>query len=626
VPATRILLRVYESAAKEFLHSHKSVITIQLGKLTMFAKEFGSVAFQDMPFELKPFDEAEALVIPKVWIPVTNPTVLESLKQQSLELASDLLKKRVSEDSFKARILRIFPEISYFNTTADVYRVQRDQTFGAMLSVYWLITGQHEAFIKEQKHDCQLSQPSWAWIQEWMAQTVKLSTEDAVDATLVFMAIHALGKIKEFRDEMMPGFDAHMHDIALAHILETKPQVVPSFARLDRKYQHLIVDSLSVDFQFSQFLQAEATPANLVVMKEKLKPHGDDGFAFFCFRIFAQMCGKLGSKSLKCSLFMDESQFQRFRPGLDALQQLRTLDAASAYNAFMLLRGSKAMSRFASPEHQALARLLCLGAAYDYQGGDSLCDAFDELGPEERRFLTQLLNQDGITNPPGYVLCDAPGVLQNAKVNRFVGLASALRMLIKVQQKLALEPSSSSAHSNVVVHLGELAAWAKDAGPEHGDFLQATLALRSESQGETRVIRVDVERPGTGQAQPPEEGEVLAPSGSMAWLSSVSVLTATIVLSLTMVVSLCFIEASSAIPGVGQHRGPFVAAFGAVFCLTGGLLARVCYLGRDWFVRAPPSCTEVGPREPFLMFDFIALTPRTRHEYSRLNTDDEEAV
>merc|ERR1719203_1117153 len=119
-----------------------------------------------------------------------------------------------------------------------------------------------------------------------------------------------------------------MHDIALAHVLTWKPEVVPSFSRLSKKYQRLILDSLSVDFQFSQFLQAENTPANLVIVKEKLKPHGDDGFAFFCFRIFAQMCGKLGSKSSKGSLFMDEPQFQRFRPGLDALQQLRTLDAA----------------------------------------------------------------------------------------------------------------------------------------------------------------------------------------------------------------------------------------------------------------------------------------------------------
>lgn len=70
------------------------------------------------------------------------------------------------------------------------------------------------------------------------------------------MAIHALGKIKEFREELPTAYPPSMHDIALAQILTSKKQLVPSFSRLCEKYQLLIVDSLSVDFEFSQFLQA----------------------------------------------------------------------------------------------------------------------------------------------------------------------------------------------------------------------------------------------------------------------------------------------------------------------------------------------------------------------------------
>jgi len=287
-----------------------------------------------------------------------------------------------------------------------------------------------------------------------------------------------------------------MHDLALAQILQERPQVVPSFHRLNRPFQKLIIDCLSVDFQFNQFLQAEATPANLNVMREKLIPHGNEGFAFFCFRIFAQMCGKLGSESLKCSLFMDESQFQRFRPGLDALQELTTKhDVAAAYNSFLLLRGCKAMSRFASPEHQGLARLLCLCAAYDHEGGRSVCDAFDRLEPGERRDLTQWLNKDGISQLPGYVLCDAPRLLQsamNANTNETVGLVAAMRLLIRVFQKLASEQEHHTC-SNVVVRLGELADLVKDFGPQHEEeFSQASFSLQSDRQGESHVITVRV--------------------------------------------------------------------------------------------------------------------------------------
>eukprot|EP00929_Paragymnodinium_shiwhaense_P063873 TRINITY_DN31960_c0_g4_i1.p1 TRINITY_DN31960_c0_g4~~TRINITY_DN31960_c0_g4_i1.p1 ORF type:complete len:3718 (+),score=1051.51 TRINITY_DN31960_c0_g4_i1:107-11260(+) len=487
--AFRILLKVYDAAAREFQGGSRSVISIYLGRLVLFAQEFnGSVQFQDMPFELQRKSHCEALVIPKVWIPVTSQSLLDSLGKQGTELASEMVRKKLAEETFKARILRTYPELSYFPQNLAV---QRDQTLGALLSVFWLISGQHEAFIRSQKPDEQLSLQSWAWIQEWMSQHVKLSREQTVDATLVFMAIHALGKIPEFREELAPGYDSSMHDVALAQILQTKPEVVPSFSRLDAKYKQLIVDSLSVDFQFSQFLQAENTPANLVVMKEKLKPHGDDGFAFFCFRVFAQMCGKMGPKTHRGSMFMTERQFQRFRPGLDALQQLRTLDANEAYNAFLLLRGSQAMSRFASPEHQALARLLCLGSAFDPEAGNEYQAAFDSLRLEERRRLTAWMNSDGIDRQPGYVLVDASSLFSAAKNNPHVSLGEALRMLLLVQDKCEY---NAEACQKVIVHLEELASWAEDV-PEPGAFLEATLAMRFENQSDAQVCFVEVHRP-----------------------------------------------------------------------------------------------------------------------------------
>jgi len=498
VPALKILLKVYNAAAKEFYGTSRAVVTVRLEQLAAFAKDFGgSVTFQDLPFDLdREGREFEATCVPKMWIPVTNQSVLNELKEKCQELSKELLRGGISERQFKARMMRAFPELSYFNTTAEA---QRMQTQCAMLSVMWLVCGQHEAFIRQQAEEEQLSKQSWAWIQEWMKETCKLLTEEAVDATLTFMAIHALGKIGEFREELAPGFDIARHDLALEHILRTKPEVVPSFMRLSAKYRNLIIDSLSVDFQFSQFLQAENVPANLVVVKEKLAPHGDEGFAFFCFRIFVQMCGKLGNKSVQGSLFMTEQQFQRFRPGLDALQNLKTKEAGTAYNAFLLLQGSKALSRFASPEHQALARLLCLGSAADHAAGDALREAFDQLPAAERAQLTRWLIADGINARPGYVLCAAPDLLRNAQANPAVGLTAALRMMVRVQERCDVANAMflRAATNKVYVHLNELSSWAQDAGPFAGEFHTARLEVRSEDLGDTRVFTVQVLRPKT---------------------------------------------------------------------------------------------------------------------------------
>jgi hypothetical protein len=358
-----------------------------------------------------------------------------------------------------------------------------------MLAIFWLVSGNYTVFTKCQAGNEQLTRQSWGWIQEWILK--KMDDDNKVDAMLAFMAIHALGKIEEFRDELAPGFSKHMHDRALLHILETNAEVIPTYLRLSEKYQKLIKDSLSVEFEFSQFLQAENVPANLSVVKDRLG--GDeDSLGFFCFRIFVQMCGKMGSKSLNGSLFMTEPQFQRFKPGLDALEQLRTQDAGAAYNSFIRLQGSKALARFASPEHQALARLMCLGAASDTKHGEELCSAFDGLEKRERTRLIEWLTADGISEKPGYVLCDAPRFLDAAQKNQTsVGLTKALRTLLSVKEMCR---TRWGVHK-VYIHLDNLADWAQDAGGEAGDFDEARLTTEQEDVDTSRIFRVQVQRP-----------------------------------------------------------------------------------------------------------------------------------
>jgi len=476
------------------------------------------VSFEDVPFELKTH-KTGVMVVPKAWIPVSNQAVLESLSRQAMQLATGLFEGTISEADFKRITGRIYPETSYFTFQTVT---QREQTHGAMLSVFWLITGNHEAFIRQQPEDEQISSLSWSWIQAWMEANVKLNTAEAVDAALVFMAIHALGKIPEFRDELAPNLHEAHHDVILAHILRHSPEVVPSFLRLRGEYQCLIVDSLSVDFQFNQFLQAENVPANLVVVKEVLEPHGEEGFAFFCFRIFATMCGRLGYKSLEGSLFMTENQFQRFRPGLEALERLRKLDASSAFKTFLLQRASKTLVRFASSEHHAIARLLCICSAFDHESGDSVCEAFDELMANDKAALTSWLCCDGIRECPGYVLSEATTLIQQAQANHAVGLAAALQMLAKIQRHCEkVVRQSSQAHKKVIVHLEDVAAWTRECGPDPYEFSQASVSVRPITEfagrSEALVLRVEVSKPsstGTPRDTPVQRTNGVATNGT----------------------------------------------------------------------------------------------------------------
>jgi len=498
LPALRTLLRICERAASEVSGKafQPTTIDIFFVRLTRFTKEFlGSVAFDDVPFELKKGYKTGVLIAPKAWIPVNNQAVLESLCGKAKDLCSSLLDDKITEENFKSIMGRIYPETSYFTTQTAMLR---GQTHGAMLGIFWLITGNHEAFIRQQPEDEQMSSTSWAWIQEWIVNNVKLTTPEAVDAMMVFMAIHSLGKIQEFRQELASKFTEAHHDVVLAQILRDAPEVVPSFLRLKSEFRKLIVDSLSVDFQFYQFLQAENVPANLVSVKDVLEPHGEDGFAFYCFRIFATMCGRLGYRSLEGSLFMTEHQFHRFRPGLEALERLRKLDASSAYKTFLLQRASKTLVRFASSEHHAIARLLCLCSAFDHDAGDGVCEAFFELSKADKAALTSWLCSDGILSSPGYVLSEASNLIQQAQTNHAVGLVSALQMLAKIQNVCErVVRNSSQLHEKVIVQLEDVVTWTRECGPDPLEFNKASVSVRQIGDGrsEAMVLRIEVLRP-----------------------------------------------------------------------------------------------------------------------------------
>jgi len=437
-------------------------------------------------------------------------------------LASDVLTNKISEAHFKARLERTFPELSYFSAGDSE---QLSKTICAMMSVYWFATGQHEAFIRGQTDSDLLSRQSWSWIQGWMKQSVRLMSEETLDAMLTFVAISSLGTIAEFREEFAPKVNACIHDGVLAHVLETKPEVLPSFQRLAARYKGLISDCLRVNFRFSEFLMAESVPADLAHVKASMEPYGEEGIAFLCFRIFARACGKLGPRNLWGSHFMTESQFQRLRPGLEALQQLRVLDAGAAYNNYLLLlQGSKALACFTSPEHQALTRLLCLESANGEASESDVSEAFKELNPHERERLTRFLTADGLGARPGYVLRGAPELLKAACLNPRLGAAAVLRTLLRVQDKCSVGSRVRKVH----LDLHGLVGSARDA-PGSGDFMRVPLDLQYDDQGDTRVCVVAVAKSGgglvwsaarsqkhtvTGFATAREEG---ADGGSLFW-------------------------------------------------------------------------------------------------------------
>eukprot|EP00746_Dinoflagellata_sp_MGD_P009917 gnl/MRDRNA2_/MRDRNA2_120324_c0_seq1.p1 gnl/MRDRNA2_/MRDRNA2_120324_c0~~gnl/MRDRNA2_/MRDRNA2_120324_c0_seq1.p1 ORF type:complete len:1026 (-),score=208.12 gnl/MRDRNA2_/MRDRNA2_120324_c0_seq1:221-3259(-) len=260
-----------------------------------------------------------------------------------------------------------------------------------------------------------------------------------------------------FRDDLAPGIQDH--DMVLDKVLESSPEVLPSYSRLSEEYQKLIRQSVRVQFNFGQFLQAENLPANLKNL-QGLSDQGEEALGFYLFHIFADMCGILGAKSLEGSLFMTETMYANFNRGRDVLQMLSSKSVWDTYDVFLQRRSALCFSRFSSDAERAVVRLACCARVFDYDGGILVQNAFQGLYSDERARLTKYLNADGIRERPGFLLYYAPAFMENAKLNPNVGLENGMRLMLAVYD-MAAEEYKESMCPVVTVHIGSLAQWSK---------------------------------------------------------------------------------------------------------------------------------------------------------------------
>jgi hypothetical protein len=391
---------------------------------------------------------------------------LLTLSQSGLCLASKIIKNELkSASEFIETAKHVFPELSYFrgrsDTTPDASasvtglnpsEIEYRRTMGAMLSVFWIVGDRYEEFVACQPSDGKLTRASWERIRHWVVSRVKLTSPEALDAMLCLMAIHDLGKLKDFRNDL--ARDYKDHDAAMRFIMGTTPEVLPSLCRLPDTYQQTVKAALGLDFNFGQFLQAENLPVNLCAIRDL----GEATLAFYLFHIFADMAGIMGAQTLEGSAFMTETMYSNFSLGIESLSQLSVKSVEEVYNEFL---GKRAVAQQIDPNERELIRLACLSRVFDPVGASAVKEAWLALPGEARDRLGDFLARTGVTGKrPAFILYYAPAFMENCRHNPSIPLVEAMRFLLRILEAAKLEFQDSCKHV-IVVHIAEAAELAK---------------------------------------------------------------------------------------------------------------------------------------------------------------------
>eukprot|EP00392_Amoebophrya_sp_AT5.2_P010780 g10847.t1 len=187
---------------------------------------------------------------------------------------------------------------------------------------------------------------AWHELTEWAFGEVELRNTEVMDAVFVYLAIHELGKLHYFRQDLGPApvgsSDLTTRTTAtastsstnkasnadpstvLTHVMKTNAAVLPSFARLPRRWQIVLEGLVQMRFRFNQFLQNECLPASLDQLRIFLQTAAIhvlpvDAYQFYLFVSFADL-----------GHVMSETTFRNFKEGRRALQYFLSSPTALA--------------------------------------------------------------------------------------------------------------------------------------------------------------------------------------------------------------------------------------------------------------------------------------------------------
>jgi hypothetical protein len=422
---------------------------------------------------------------------------LVRLSESGLDLATKIIKNELkSSEDFIEKAKHVFPELSYFrgrsDTTPDASasvvgldpsEIEYRRTIGAMLSVFWVVSDRYEDFTQGQPPHCKLSYESWERIRSWMGKHLK--SPESVDAMLCLMAIHDLGKLKDFRNDLAKDYKDH--DAAMRFIMSTTPEVLPSLCRLPETFQQIVKSALGLDFNFGQFLQGENLPANLCAIKDLIATQGEETLAFYLFHIFADMAGIMGAATLQGSAFMTETMYSNFALGIEALSALSSKPfVEDVYDDFLRKRSVGQQLKW----ERELIRLACLSRVFDPSGAAMVRLAWESLETDSRNRLQDHLARSGLRGKrPAFLLYYAPAFMENAKRNSCIGLKEAMKFLLRIYEAAEHEFKSSSNKSVVVIHIAEAAELAKRSTPV---YLESVCFRIIRSTGSRRLSEATV--------------------------------------------------------------------------------------------------------------------------------------
>ncbi|MCB0361513.1 MAG: DUF1152 domain-containing protein [Bdellovibrionales bacterium] len=288
--------------------------------------------------------------------------------------------------------------------------IEFDRSVTGIFLLKWILTGNYEAFTAPQKGAAKMTKENFAHLKQYTESI--LSSPESVDAMITYMVINDLGKIRSIVSEVQSrtGLRDVDHDNILLVALERHPEISPSFQRLPRHTQQIMVRGLQASFNIGQFLQGENVPASLTGLKGLDKESLD----FYLLHAIADIGGAAGHVTSNGSIVMSNPTYEGFKSGVRAIEGLnRGRTEVEVYNDFLADKGRPFGLQIENPKDRVITRLVAMLRASDAETVNQIREVFDSLPKNVQAILLKEMNLNGVNDGFATLLYYSPATLAN---------------------------------------------------------------------------------------------------------------------------------------------------------------------------------------------------------------------
>lgn len=288
--------------------------------------------------------------------------------------------------------------------------IEFDRTAVGILALKWVLNGNYAQFTSPQNAAVKLTQKSFDDLRNWTKNILK--TPEDIDAMITYMVINDLGKINAVIDEIerKTGMSDVDHDKVLLVALEKHPEISPSFQRLAKHYQEMIIKGLAAKFNIGQFIQGENVPASLLGLKGLDQASLD----FYLLHAVYDIAGAAGHVNPKGSVIMSEPTYQGFYLSIASIEKLvQGADAEQVYNDYLETRGKILGIDIKDAFGKAAERINLLVRSANAAQAKEVEEVLHSLPKNVLAILEKELSISGVNDGWAILLYYSPAVLAN---------------------------------------------------------------------------------------------------------------------------------------------------------------------------------------------------------------------